>query len=315
MANVTDNLRMDKWQRDGYLVVRDAIESRYLDEIRTIINQRVEELAQQAFAAGKVSSLYEQESFGRRYAAMCEEMGRPDDKMFTPAEMCAEPLYELYSLPAIGEVLRAIIGPEVTLHGISLFRVKLPDNSETKFPWHQDSQYYNTDRDATIGGRKVATEEMKVVTTWVPLVDTTLDNGCLWVIPGSHRWGFLKSSRDNGPVRLAEEKELEERGSPTPLPMKCGDVVFFTNLTVHGSKENLTQDVRWSHDFRLHASVDSRSMSEPERLATRYFNDKSRRYGVEPLTVLSERGVPSWEDWRRATAECQSALSKESAHS
>lgn len=306
-----NNSISETWQSEGYILIRDAIEEPYLNAVRSIISERVDELAQQAYADGKLSSLHKDEPFGRRYAAMCEEMGQPSGgKMFTPGEMCAKPLYELYSHKAIQEVLEIIIGPEVTLHGISLFRTKLPDKSETHFPWHQDSQYYNTDRDAVINGQRVATEEMKVVTTWVPLVDTTLDNGCLWVIPGSHHWGFLESSRNNGPVRLSDEKELEKRGTPTPLPMKCGDVVFFTNLTIHGSKENLTQEVRWSHDFRLHASVDT-SMPEPERIATGYFNDKSRRYGVEPLTVLSKQGIPSWEEWQQATAECQTNIRKE----
>ena len=150
-------------------------------------------------------------------------------------------------------MLRVIVGPEVTLHGISVIRIKLPEDARSSIPWHQDSHYYN---ERHRGRFEANTEHMRVVTTWVPLVDADLDNGCLWVIPGSHRWGFLSGARsETGHVLIPED--VERRGTPTPLPMKAGDVVFLTNLTLHASKVNSTDRVRWSHDFRYHPTAAS----------------------------------------------------------
>ena len=184
-------------------------------------------------------------------------------------------------------MLRDIVGPEVTLHGISVIRVKLPDTEDRAIPWHQDSHYY---KEEALGYFPASTDHMQVVTAWAPLVDVDVDNGCLWFIPGSHRWGFLDAARNQAGQVLIEE-EVEERGSPTPVPMKPGDVVFFNNLNLHRSKVNSTDRVRWSHDFRYHRST--------ARGATDYFDTKSRRFGTEPLTVLSDGPTPIWEECDR----------------
>ena len=85
--------------------------------------------------------------------------------------------------------------------------------------------------------------------------------------------------------------------------MKPGDVVFFSNFTLHRSKVNSTDCVRWSHDFRYHATAASTSEGSAAREATDYFDTKSRRFGTEPLAVPSEGPTPSWEEWDRLSRE------------
>ena len=303
---MTDPERSAAWRRDGYLMVRGAIAPEYLDPIRAFISERVDAFARERHAAGDIATLHEQEPFGRRYAAIREELSdrRQPQPLFGTADLCTRALYDLYTHPAITEVLRVIVGPEVTLHGISVIRVKLPEDSQTAFPWHQDSHYYN---ERKTGRFEANTEHMRVITTWVPLVDVDTDNGCLWVIPGSHRWGFLAGARSaTGHVLIPED--VERRGTPTPLPMRAGDVVFLTNLTLHASKVNRTDRVRWSHDFRYHPTAASTPAGTPERAATDYLDAKSRRYGTEPLRVLGAEPTPAWEEWERTSRARRAAL-------
>ena len=267
---MSDDDRLTSWERDGYLVIRDAIAAEYIEPVRDMIRSRVDAIARERHAAGELPSLYEEEPFGRRYAAMQEHIEEPERKLFGPTELTTNALYDLYTHPAITDVLRDIVGPEVTLHGISMIRVKLPDTEERAIPWHQDSHYYNEE---TLGKFAASTEHMHVVTAWTPLVDVDVDNGCLWFIPGSHRWGFLSGARNQAGQVLIDE-EVEARGNPTPVPMEVGDVVFFNNLTLHRSKQNKTDRVRWSHDFRYHRSAAVEPEGSPARHATDYFDTK-----------------------------------------
>ena len=307
---MTDTERAAAWRRDGYLMVRGAVGPEYLDPIRAFISERVDAFARERHAAGDIAALHEEEPFGRRYAAIREELaGRqePAQLAFAVTNLCTRALYDLYTHPAITDVLRVIIGPEVTLHGISVIRVKLPEDSRTAFPWHQDSHYYN---ERKTGRFEANTEHMRVITTWVPLVDVDTDNGCLWVIPGSHRWGFLSGARAAATGHVLIPEDVERRGTPTPLPMQAGDVVFLTNLTLHASTVNRTDRVRWSHDFRFHPTAASTPSGTPEREATDYLDRKSRGYGTEPLRVLGNGPIPTWEEWERTSRARREALAQ-----
>ena len=88
------------------------------------------------------------------------------------------------------------------------------------------------------------------MTCWIPLVDATIANGCLYVLPKSHRSGVYRhyTGGQGGYLEIARED------LPTPEPVACpmhaGSVLFMTNLTPHTSFENNTDIVRWSVDLR-----------------------------------------------------------------
>lgn len=287
------------YKKNGYIVVRNIIQNSDLEPLRGYLSERVDEYARGQFKLGKIKSIHEKQSFERRLAAVCEErsLSKIDFNVFpTSTDYFARygpVLYELYNHPEILRVLRILLGPEVNNHGLPALRSKLPASVETSFPWHQDSLYYN---EPVRGTWKKGTEHLHIVTAWVPLVDASIDNGCLWIIPGSHCWGLLKGARaENNVVHMDDNVEM--RGKPTPLPMKVGDALFLTNLTVHTSKLNQTNNSRWSIDFRNHARPEAISLSEYERTAAEYLNKKAQSNGWEPLVVLTEGHKPSWEEW------------------
>jgi ectoine hydroxylase-related dioxygenase (phytanoyl-CoA dioxygenase family) len=111
-------------------------------------------------------------------------------------------------------------------------------------PWHQDSGYFLAHCD-----------DQLIVTCWIPLVDATLENGCLYVLPGRHREGIIRHyTGGHGGFLEIPEDVLGAEGA-VPVEMKAGDVLFMTNLTPHASYENRTDQVRWSLDLR-YQSVD-----------------------------------------------------------
>ena len=207
--------------------------------------------------------------------------------------MFGREFYDLYNLPGVLNVLRLLLGPEVSNIGTPALRTKLPGSVITSFPWHQDSQYLDQ---STIGKKEKHTEGLHMVTVWVPLVEATVENGCCWVIPGSHRWGLLDGARGaDSNVRMDED--VEARGTPVSIPLKPGGALFMSNLCVHTSKVNTTQKSRWSIDFRYFPTPDRADLTPAQHEAAEFVKNKALAGGRVPLVVLTEGDKPTWKEW------------------
>ena len=95
--------------------------------------------------------------------------------------------------------------------------------------WHQDYSYWTR------------TVPMQHLTCWTGLDDATTENGCMYYVPGSHRWGLLDKPELAGDMTglmawLSEEQK--EQFKPIPIEMKQGYGAFHHPLLVHGSYEN-----------------------------------------------------------------------------
>jgi phytanoyl-CoA hydroxylase len=127
--------------------------------------------------------------------------------------------------PPLVEVLVELLGPNVQLHHTKML-VKPPERG-APFPMHQDHPYFPHTRHTVLAAS-------------VHLDDADEENGCLRVVPGTHRLGPLEA---HGGGRVVDEDEYPlERG--TPLPARAGDVVLFNYLTVHGSGVNASSRTR-----------------------------------------------------------------------
>lgn len=279
------------FERDGYAVVKDLIDVRDLEPMCDFIKEKVDAYSRELHSEGKLSSCHEDESFGRRYAAVCEELGiSPRSWEFG---MFGQEFYDLYNLPGVLDVVRLLLGPEVLNVGTPALRTKLPGSVVTSFPWHQDSQYFDQ---LTIGKKEKHTGGLRMVTVWVPLVEATVDNGCCWVLPGSHRWGLLDGAR-GADLNVRMEEDVEARGTPVPVPLEPGGALFLSNLCVHTSKVNRTRECRWSIDFRYFPAPDRADLTAGERQAAEYAKNKILAGGRVPLVVLTEGRKPTWEEW------------------
>ncbi|MFO0979903.1 MAG: phytanoyl-CoA dioxygenase family protein [Planctomycetaceae bacterium] len=102
--------------------------------------------------------------------------------------------------------------------------------------WHQDYSYWTR------------TKPMAHLTCWIGLDDATVDNGCVYYVPGSHRWDLLPITGlagDMNAIRNVLTPEQWERfQNPVPVQLKAGECVFHHPLTVHGSFENRTENPR-----------------------------------------------------------------------
>lgn len=95
--------------------------------------------------------------------------------------------------------------------------------------WHQDYSYWTR------------TKPVAHLTCWIGLDDSTLENGCVHYIPGSHRWNLLPITGlagDMHEIMTVLSEEQKQAFQPVPVELKKGECSFHHALTVHGSYEN-----------------------------------------------------------------------------
>jgi ectoine hydroxylase-related dioxygenase (phytanoyl-CoA dioxygenase family) len=136
--------------------------------------------------------------------------------------------------PRMVELLTQLIGPNVQLHHTKML-VKPPEKG-APFPMHQDYPYFPH-------------EQHTVVAASVHLDDTNEENGCLRVIPGSHKLGPLEPTGGSNDL----DTPLEDG---TPMPAAAGDVLFFNYLTIHGSGINTSSGTRRNVLFQYRDPAD-----------------------------------------------------------
>ena len=126
----------------------------------------------------------------------------------------------------IVNVLTNVIGPNVKCMQSMLF---IKSSGKPGQAWHQDEDY-------------IPTRDRSLIGAWVAIDDATINNGCLWVLPGSHKSGILWDQTWHGD-RNYDCAELST-GFPysddqaVPVEVKAGSVVFFNGYLLHKSLPN-----------------------------------------------------------------------------
>lgn len=124
--------------------------------------------------------------------------------------------------------------------------------------WHDQVQYKPANAGGATGWHQDAPlwpsiEPMTPVSAWIPFDDATEENGCMWMVPGSHHWGNCREylSTQSHLKNLQEFANVGEGFSApadapirdiraVPRPVLRGEVHFHHSLTWHGSPTNLS---------------------------------------------------------------------------
>lgn len=235
----------DTFAAAGYLVLKQLCDKTMLEPVRQHIADRVDEHIRAMHAAGQIDALYAAAPFEQRWALAARDYKRNPahpllSRNWGQHTMLGRAIYDLLTCAPLVGLATDLLGEEVTANGDYWIRPKIPNDPSTTFAWHQDSFYY--------GGEN--SPEQRILSVWIPLVDTDEKNGCLSFIPGSHRHGAIRW-RDTGTGQREPEVEVTAYGQPRPEPVQVGDAIAFDNRTLHASGHNTTESqVRWSIDLR-----------------------------------------------------------------
>lgn len=139
------------------------------------------------------------------------------------------------------EAVQAAIGTSVAVENTFLV-IKWPGH-EFDIPWHQDG----------IDDR-VELDPDRSVAAWLALTDTTQESGCLWIIPGSQRAGYLPYGKedDNKQQRGRADAALSvtDQEKAVPIQVQSGSAVLMDMRLLHRSGTNTAASVRVGLNIR-----------------------------------------------------------------
>lgn len=211
MARRLSDAELAVYERDGYLVYDRLLEEEEVDALIGRMLQRVEQPIEgvniqaepvvqkgEAQAASKLDSI-------RKIEKLVEK-----DSLYL----------KLAKHPQILPRIQDILGERIRLFRDAL--MMKPAHHGSAKPYHQDSAYWNI-------------APMSLCSIWMAMEDATLENGCMRVIPGSHKNGVI------------EHKHLEDfmvtddhidYAKEVAVPLHKGGVLFFHSLLLHATSPN-----------------------------------------------------------------------------
>jgi len=226
-----------RYRDDGFFVREALFTPDELGELRAaveVVHARIDEAAARADAA-PVEHIDD-----KRYQRLLDSTVKWEWREAAAEIRSMEPFLHLdprlgglIDEPRFTEPAAGLIGCE----RLSLFTDKLNFKRPggAPFPWHQDSPYW------AFGCAHLE----RLASLQLYLDDADEQNGCLWMIAGSHRHGRLPVFEDRGTLgRLYTDVERIPAGERVALPAPAGSVVFFHGDVVHGSRSNRSASSR-----------------------------------------------------------------------
>jgi phytanoyl-CoA dioxygenase PhyH len=186
--------------------------------------------------------------------------GKPTARQLAQTHLYFRWAYDLATSPPVLDAVEDILGPNILIWTVSIFAKHGHDPAYVS--WHQDGTYWGL-------------SSIRVVTAWIALTDSTVENGCMRVVKGSHLRPILPHVETWAPDNLlsrGQEVQAEVREEDaTDVVLRAGDMSLHHVNIIHGSNPN-------------------RSASRRVGFAIRFITPDVSQVGERPQAVLA-RGV------------------------
>jgi phytanoyl-CoA hydroxylase len=226
---------LTRFRSDGFVIVRGMVDRSLCEAMKT--------LARDHLAAGIQPLEYEAQV---RYPGSPSSLDAPGGKTVRRLLQASarDPLYRNWatSTPLAGR-LQQLLGDQVELsqsHHNCIMTKNPAFSSATG--WHQDIRYWLFERP-------------ELVSVWLALGTEHKDNGCLWLVPGSHRMAFGPKQHDESLfLRDDQDDNRQILANKIAAELDEGDVLFFHCRTLHAAGKNLTDNTKFAAVFTYHAA-------------------------------------------------------------
>jgi phytanoyl-CoA hydroxylase len=243
------------YRRDGFLVLPDFVKEANCDDLRARAENLIHDFDPRGVAAifstheqNRLANDYFLESAGKIHFFFEEDAFQPDGSLKQSKKQSInkvghalhdlDPVFNKFSRTPELQQLAADLGLVNPLLLQSMYIFKQP-RIGGEVGCHQDSTF-------------LYTEPQNIIGLWFALEDATLENGCLWAIPGAHRLG-LKQRWRRGVTEMHFETYDPEPWAEdqlVPLEVSKGSLIMLHGLLPHKSLANRSAKSR--HAYTLH---------------------------------------------------------------
>ena len=224
MKNQLNNEQIQFYQNNGFIVIEDFLSPEELEHWRKAVTTAVEERAGikipgKDIKTGEADGINEDADYFAKVFDQLLNLWQTNEQV-----------KKLMLDQRIGKMAAQLAGVD----GIRIWHdqalIKRPWANPTA--WHLDTPFWSySDRNA--------------ISIWVALDNATLENGCLFFIPGSHKLtGFDKITIGKNMDGIFEIYPGLINTKPVAAPMKAGSCSFHNGLTIHGANANMTNGFR-----------------------------------------------------------------------
>lgn len=186
--------------------------------------------------------------------------GRPVAQALGHSQLFFRWAYDLATHPAVLDAVEDVLGPDLLVWTVSIFP-KYP-RDPGYISWHQDGTYWGLD-------------STQVTTAWIALTDSVVENGCMRVVPGSHRSRILPHRDTYAPDnRLSRGQEIEahvDEQDAVDVVLQAGEMSLHHVNIIHGSNPNPSDRSRIG-------------------FAPRFTTPRTRQIDGQPLAAVLARG-------------------------
>lgn len=320
---VLSPLQREQFDEEGYVVADGVLDP--VNDLAPILadcERVLDRISQALFRTARIRSTYDSLPFTARLVQICVESGlnlaqefditlpQSGIKLDTPIHV-SPAIFRLLTAPRLLDLVEDVIGPEIYSNPVQHVRMKLPKRAVatsgpysalvSQAPWHQDNGVILPEAD-----------ESRILTVWFSLTESKIENGCLQIIPGSHRRGLVAHCPAEKGLTIPDSLLPEK--APVPLPMHPGSVLLMTSRTVHSSLDNCTEnEVRISFDLRYQPTGQptgrpafpgfvARSSADPESVLRDPAAWELSWHNVR--TTLAQQNDPTFNRWHAGAAVC-----------
>ena len=238
-GNYLTHVQQDQFWSDGYLVVEGAVDNDALARLRAQMDAWAEE-------SRKHTEPYGEPTVDGRPRFDLEEnhsAERPALRRINNPVEISDHFYKVMTDAPMVDMVATLIGPDVKYHHCKI-NSKLP-GSQMVVHYHQDFPYTPHTND-------------DVITALLLLDDVDEGNGCLMVVPGTHKGAIdslYESGEFTGKVNPVLEEEYLKR--QVPIEGKAGSVCLMHTRLLHGSETNLSKDRRRAIYLCVYSAADA----------------------------------------------------------